>query len=217
MYTYIFLAADVILVIVMALLTNKHINLPLWKVVVFSLAVVPVGLFCAKLMRQIEAGTWSGNSLYGAILFEPVLMILFGLLISIKPKDILDLGAPVGCISIVFMKIQCKITGCCAGKILRYQPNGRPVRFPSQIVEMLVGAVLLIIIMMIIRSEKYKGYVYAWFLVLYGGTRFFLNLLRETEPFVLGLSAGCFWSIIAVAIGGTVLLLRSREGEKGNA
>ncbi len=217
MYLYYFLAGDIMLVFLMSLLVNRKVHLPVWKLVIFTVAIVPVGMICGKLMRLVEAGTWEGVSYYGAVLFAPLPMVLFGLLLSIPPKTMLDFCAPAGCVALVFMKIQCKITGCCAGKILRYQANGRPVRFPSQIVEMLVGAVLLIIIMTIIRSGKYKGYVYPWFLVLYGGTRFFLNLLRETEPFVLGLSAGCFWSIIAVAIGGTVLLLRSKEGEKGNA
>jgi len=157
-------------------------------------------------MRLIEAGTWVGFSLYGAVLFEPLIMIPFGFLIKINPVEMMELGAPVGCLSVVFLKIQCWVTGCCFGRIIGYQDNGRPIRFPSQIVEMIVGIILLFALMKIIQSEKYQKYVYAWFLVLYGSTRFFLNLLRDTEPFILGMSAGCFWSLIACIIGGGVLL-----------
>ncbi|MBR2534311.1 MAG: prolipoprotein diacylglyceryl transferase [Erysipelotrichaceae bacterium] len=208
MYQYFFLTGDILLVLMMTFINNKYYKLPKWKIVSFSLGIVPIGYFCGKLMRLVEANTWSGVSFYGAVLFAPILMVLFGLLLKIKPLDMLDMCAPAGCIALVFMKIQCKITGCCYGKILRYEPNGRPVRFPSQIVEMIFGIILLIIIMMIIQSKKEKGYVYAWFLLLYGASRFVLNLFRDTEPFVLNLSAGCFWSIISVIIGGTVLYLK---------
>ena len=211
MYIYFFLGGDLLLVLILSFLVNKKLHLPAWKIVVFSLTVVPVGVFCAKLMRLIEEGTWVGFSLYGAILFEPLIMIPFGLLLKIKPLEMLELGAPAGCLSVVFLKIQCKITGCCYGRILRYQDNGRPVRFPSQIVEMIVGIILLFVLMKIINSEKHRKYVYAWFLVLYGSTRFFLNLLRDTVPFALGMSAGCFWSLISCVIGGSVLLYAYRN------
>ena len=169
--------------------------------------MVPVGVFCAKLMRLIEGGTWIGFSLYGAVLFEPLIMILLGLLIKIKPVEMLELGAPTGCLSVVFLKIQCLITGCCYGRILWHQDNGRPVRFPSQIAEMIVGIILLFVMIKIIQSPKNQKCVYAWFLLLYGSTRFFLNLLRDTEPFILGMSAGCFWSLLSCIIGGGTLIL----------
>ncbi len=206
MLLYLFLGGDLVLVFLLSLLVNKKLHLPLWKIVVFTLAVVPVGVFCAKLMRLIEEGTWVGFSLYGAILFEPLIMIPLGLLIKIRPVEMMVLGAPAGCLSVVFLKIQCQITGCCFGRILWHQENGRPVRFPSQITEMIVGIVLLFVLLKIIQSDKQRKYVYAWFLLLYGGTRFFLNLLRDTVPFALGMSAGCFWSVISCIIGGCVLL-----------
>ena len=205
MILYCFLGGDMLLVFILSMLINKELHLPMWKIVLFTLTVVPVGVFCAKLMRLIEEGTWTGFSLYGAVLFEPIIMIPFGILLGIKPVKMLELGAPTGCLSVVFLKIQCRITGCCYGKILWFQDNGRPVRFPSQIVEMVVGIILLFVLMKIIQSEKHQKYVYAWFLLLYGSTRFLLNLLRDTEPFVLGMSAGCFWSVISCMIGGGVL------------
>ena len=211
MYLYLFLAGDILLVFLMAMIVNRQLRLELWKIITFSLIIVPIGLFCGKLMRLVEAGTWTGMSFYGAVLFAPVPMILAGLIMKIRPADMLELCAPAGCVALVFMKIQCKITGCCAGKILRYQSNGRPVRFPSQIVEMICGIVLLFAIMIMIQSGKQRGYIYAWFLFLYGSSRFLLNLFRDTEPFVLGMSAGCFWSIIAVLIGGTVLFLKRKR------
>ena len=215
MYLYYFLAGDILLVFLMEMLVNRKLNLPIWKLVIFTLAIVPIGMFCGKLMRLVEAGTWEGVSYYGALLFAPFPMLLVGLLLRVKPVDTLTMCAPAGCVTLFFLKIQCKITGCCYGRILRYLENGRLVRFPSQIVEMIVGIILLFVIMRIIQSEKQRKFVYAWFLLLYGSTRFFLNLLRDTEPFVLGLSAGCFWSLIACIIGGGALYLGHRAGMGG--
>ena len=213
--TYLFLGGDVLLVFLLSMMVNKELRLPLWKIVAFTLAVVPVGVFCAKLMRLIEEGTWVGFSLYGAVLFEPLIMIPLGLLIKIKPVEMFTLGAPAGCLSVVFLKIQCLITGCCFGRILWHRENGRPVRFPSQITEMVVALILLFILMRFVQSDKHRKSLYAWFLLLYGSTRFFLNLLRDTVPFVLGMSAGCFWSLISCIIGGGVLFYTYR-GTKAN-
>ena len=203
---YCFLAGVFFLVLFVEWLVNKQINLPTWKVVVFTVSVVLIGAFCGKLMRVIEAGTWTGISYYGALLIAPFPMLAIGYLLKMKPTQTLMMCAPAGCMALVFMKIQCMITGCCYGRILGYQDNGRPIRFPSQIVEMIVGIILLLVLMKIIQSEKHQKYVYAWFLLLYGSTRFFLNLLRDTEPFVLGMSAGCFWSLISCIVGGAALV-----------
>ncbi|MBQ7719666.1 MAG: prolipoprotein diacylglyceryl transferase, partial [Clostridia bacterium] len=133
---------------------------------------------------------------------------LIGLILKIRPVEMLQLGAPSACVTLFILKIQCRVTGCCIGRILTHQENGRPIRFPSQIVEMSVALILLFVMLRMLKSEKYKNDVYAWFLLLYGSTRFILNLLRDTQPFVLGLSAGCFWSIISILIGGGYLLYK---------
>lgn len=208
---YYFLAGDMILVFLMSLLINRRLHLKMWQLIIFTVAIVPVGFFCGKLMRLVEAGTWTGVSFYGAVLFAPGLMILIGLILQIKPADMLDLCAPAGCIALIFMKIQCRITGCCYGRILGYESHGRPIRFPSQIVELICGACLLVVLMILNKSDKQQGYVFAWFMVLYGASRFVLNLLRDTTPFLLGMSAGCFWSVISVIIGGVVLLMRLKR------
>jgi len=210
MYLYLFLAGDIILVLLTTIRNNKYYHMPMWKILSFTIAIVPIGYFCGKLMRLVEAGTWTGVSYYGALLFAPGLMVLFGLLLKIKPADMLDNCATAGCVALIFMKIQCKITGCCYGRILRYLPNGRPVRFPSQIVEMIFGIILLGILMKMISIEKYKGYIYPWFLLLYGSSRFILNLFRDTVPFRFGLSAGCFWSLISIVIGGSILYIHKK-------
>ena len=207
---YSFLAADILLVYLICRAVNKYWKIPKGKLLLGACLTVPVGLFGSKVMRLIETGSWSGMSFYGAVFITPLIMIPLGMLFKTKPKVVLDIGAPVACAVQPFMKIQCYSTGCCFGRIIRRLPNGRVIRFPSQIVEMICGVILLFVILKIEKSKKQRGFVYAWFLLLYGSIRFVLNFLRETKPFVLGIPSGCLWSIISICIGGGVLLFREK-------
>ena len=80
MYLYFFLAGDILLVLLMTFINNKYYRLPKWKIIAFSLGIVPIGYFGGKLMRLVEANTWSGVSFYGAVLFAPFMMVLYGML-----------------------------------------------------------------------------------------------------------------------------------------
>ena len=214
---YYFFIVDAVLMFLVMIIANRSYGIPVWKIVLLAILLLPVGVVGSKLMRLIEAGRWDGYSYFGCVFFVPIMMTPIALLLKCKPIHVLDLCAPAGCVVLATMKVQCVIQGCCRGRITGFRPDGMAIRFPSQKVELVNGLIILIVLLITIRKGKQKGYIYAWFMLIYGITRFCLNLLRETTPFILGLSAGCFWSIIAVAIGGTVFLLRSREGKKGNA
>ncbi len=205
-----FIVGDLILVLIIGRRVNKYWGIPKKTLIIGSLISVPAGLIGSAILRRIEYGTWSGLSYFGVILISPIIMILVGTILKTNPKAILDIGAPIACAVISLMKLQCWITGCCIGRIINHLPNGRVVRFPSQPVEMIWGLILLFVIMRIEQSEKQRGYVYAWFLLLYGCSRFVLTLLRDTRPFLLGLPGGCVWSLLSIAIGGGVLLAKHR-------
>ena len=208
---YIFLIGAVVALFLLTLSANRYLTIPTWKALVFAALLLPVGLFSGRLMRLVEAGSWTGVSFYGAVLFAPVFMSGIAYLMKEKPSQLLDICAPIGSLAVAIWKVRCMIEGCCVGRIMNRDEFGSFTRFPSRQVELIVGLIIMVITLLIIRSGKQKGYVYAWFLLLYGGTRFFLDLLRDTEPFVFGMSAGCFWSIISVIIGGGVLLYRRKR------
>ena len=206
-----FLAGDLGLVLLIGNWINKYWKIPKKTLILGACLSVPAALAGSSIIRLIEFGTWRGLAYFGVILIAPVFMVLIGLLLKTEPKAVLDIGAPVACAVLPLMKLQCLITGCCFGKIIRRLPNGRVIRFPSQLVEMICGIALLFVILQIERSGRQRGYVYAWFLFLYGSSRFVLNMLRDTTPFLFGLSGGCVWSIIAICVGGGVLLAKRRK------
>lgn len=213
---YIILVAAVVLLFLLMLATNRYIKIPTWKLLIFAVLLFPVGLFSGKLMRLVEAGTWEGVSYFGAVLFAPVFMAVIAWIMREKPFSMLDLCAPVGGLAVGVWKFKCLKDGCCLGRIIFRDEYGSFSRFPSREVELIDGFVLMVIMLLIIRRGKQKGLVYFWFLLLYGATRFVLDLLRDTEPFILGMSAGCFWALVSVIIGGGVLLYKNKIAPQKN-
>ena len=197
---------------------NRKAQMPVWKILTAGLLLLPIGIFGTKVMRVIESRTLEGYSFYGAIFLVPVFMLAVARILHLDYSSLLDVCSPAGCVMLACMKVNCIDAGCCRGRILYVDKYENYVRFPSQIVELIVGLILLVVIMAIIYKGSQKGMVYAWFMLLYGATRFVLNLFRETTPFILGISAGCFWSIIAVLIGGGFLIYKNSisQSVKGN-
>jgi phosphatidylglycerol:prolipoprotein diacylglycerol transferase len=99
---------------------------------------------------------------------------------------------------LAFMKIDCLVSNCCIGKHL----PSIGIQFPSQIVEMITILIGMLLLLQFERKGKFRGNLYACYLIFYGVTRFILNWFRYgVEPFALGLPAGNFWSIIAIILG----------------
>ena len=62
-----------------------------------------------------------------------------------------------------------------------------------------------------IKCKKQKGCIYYWYMILYGISRFILNLFRETTPFIWILPAGNFWALISTILGIALLLISKRK------
>ena len=116
-------------------------------------------------------------------------------------------AAPI-CAMLAVMKCRCIQAGCCGGRLLSFSGNIK-IRFPSRIAELIVILIIMCVLIYLERREKYANKIYSIFLVLYGVTRFLLNFGRTgLTPFIWILPPGHFWSIVAVVIGGGVLLYK---------
>ena len=200
------------LMLIVMLVSARHLHVPPWKTAILSVLLACAGYAGAKLMFAIESGgNLAGRSFFGSLLFVPPLMALAALALRMPPGDALDLCAPGECVMLALLKVKCLMDGCCVGVILHTAESGGVIRFPSQIVEGIHALLLCGALMLLIRRGRCRGQVYAWYMILYGGGRFILNLLRETEPFIWILPAGNFWSLISVAIGAIWLLLKRQR------
>lgn len=190
----------------MLLRKKQFPQVAIWKMVLLTLWLTITGVLGTMILAYIELGEFGGTSFYGAVFLVPIL-ILPAMLMRITYKDILNLCAPAECAMLLVMRFDCLDKGCCFG---RYLP-ALEFQFPSQIAEMVVAITIMITLIQMHRKDR-KVQLYPWYMILYGVCRFILQGFRYggTDPWVLGLSQGHFWSLIAVVIG-TVWLLLSRS------
>lgn len=180
-------------------------HVPKWKCIGISLAIIVTGLIASRLWFFLENGFWDGRSFYGAVYFAPITFLFVAKLLKIPYLYTLDFCATAGCLVLGVLKIQCMLAGCCEGILLYINEDRIYVRFPSQKVEFICALALTAVLLVLSRKQKYRGRIYPITLVLYGISRFVLNLFRNdwrrAESMNLILPLGNIWSLIAVIIG----------------
>lgn len=188
---------------------KKYPEVSIWKMAVISFWLTISGVIGAMLMYFIETGSFGGTSFFGAILFVPVI-VSPAVILKVKYSTLLDLCAPAESLMLAFMKFDCYLSGCCIGK---YLPT-LGFQFPSRLVEIITTLIIMAALLKLENKPENKGRIYAWYLVLYGATRFVLNWFRYgVKPFVWILPAGNFWSVVAVIIG-TIWLIFTKNKRK---
>ena len=202
MDVYMVLLLGFLLMCVLIALLMKRRAVAWWKSILLSLSMALIGLGGSEFWFWIENGQFGGRSVYGAIFMAPLLIYPVAKALHLAYSDAMDFIVPAGCLTLVLIKYQCVQDGCCQGRILYTDQDGIFVRFPSQYVEALIFALLLIVLYVMAWKKIAAGKIYPWFLILYGASRFLLNILRdEWTTFEGFLPYGNIWSLVAIAIG----------------
>ena len=205
-----------LLMCVIVSMQMKAYQIPRWKSVIIASVLLLTGVYGSRIWYYIENGAFTGRSFYGAIFLSPAVFFIVSKLLNIPYGYALDFVAPSGCLTLAMVKIQCMRDGCCAGKVLYVDENYHYVKFPSQIVEMLAFLIIAYVLFKFSKNEKKRGMLFPWFMVFYGASRFVLDFFRGgTVTYLIGLTAGSFWSLVAFLIGSLILILR-RWSERSN-
>lgn len=168
----------------------------------FLIAVIlaVAGTLGTMLLFRIENGGFGGTSFYGAVFFVPVFLFPVAYLLKMRFGELMDLCAPAECAMLVIMKIQCLLSDCCGGVEIAW--NGSRFVFPSQMAELLTAVVICIVLLRMSLKEKNRGSIFPAYMVIYGVTRFVLNIFRKTGIVPhLHMPYGNFWSLVSIAIG----------------
>lgn len=189
-----------------------------WKAIticeglVLTLILAVAGIAGIYIMFYIENLEWGGRSFFGAVFIVPPVLLVVSKLMKIDFGILADVSAPAGCLMLAVMKVLCLVSRCCGGRIIYRDVEGVAHYFPSQIVELCVALVITVILLIMSYKPKYHNTGYAWFLILYGVTRFLLNWFRRiAPPFIWILPAANVWSIVAIAIGLSWLVIKRRK------
>lgn len=191
---------------------GKYYRIAAWKCAVLAVSLTVLCIAGSKLMAIIE-GAGEGLSLFGGILFGPILMIPVGMLLRVRLLDMWDMCAPTAALALSVAKINCLFNQCCNGIYLySYGENSIPVYFPSQIVESINTFILFLILLHFVKKNKYRGALIPWAMIYYGITRFGLTFLRHKRtPFVWILPNGAFWSLVTLAIAVPLMIVYKRR------
>lgn len=214
---FIFLAIGTMVMLIPVLIQSCWYHMKWYKAFCLTVILTIAGTLSTKIHYWVETGELGGLSFYGAIFYVPVMFLLVAKVLRLPYGTAMDLCAPAECAMLVIMKVHCLISGCCGGRVMCVA--GNTFVFPSQYVEMANAVILMLILLLMSRKGKNRGSLYPWYMVLYGCSRFVLNMFRETKIFALGMSAGCFWSVWSVLLGTAVLVLwrRKKKQEASNS
>ena len=180
----------------------KKNEIVLWKGIAISVILTIVGTLGTFLMYFVENGHFGGTSFFGAVFLVPPVFVLVSVLIRVPYGLVIDMCAVGECIMLALMKVKCLIAGCCTGKIWYYTLEGIPKQYPIREAELINALIIFVILLVMHKKARQKGNLYAWYLLIYGITRFAMNSFRQdTEPFVWILPPGHLWSLLAIVIG----------------
>ena len=206
----IFISIGTAIMLVLSLLRRKQYQLSLWKAILTPFVLTFFGVAGTLVMFFIETGRFGGISFYGSVFMIPVGLILYSELIKEKYMHMLDFSVVQICAMLATMKVNCTISGCCYGIILFDD-----VRFPSQIVEVIVGIGIMALFLYFEKKEMYKDNFYPLYFIIYGAIRFVLNFFRGgISPLVWIIPAGHLWSIVAMVIGFVWFKLQNKSKDK---
>lgn len=156
-----------------------------------------------------------GLRLYGMLLLDTVMMFAMAWCLRIdigRLGDFLSVSIIAIC---AIVKIPCMVDGCCYGKVLLTSAAGNAVRFPSQIVEFSMWALLTIWLCVLERKGQLKNMLWSIATIWFGILRFIVDFMRgnpvEMRLVILGLPAGRFWSLVVASIGIVYLLYSFRK------
>lgn len=151
--------------------------------------------------------------------FVPLMAMGFGRMLKDDWRRMLDFMTPGFPLALAVVKISCCFAGCCFGHPVQhglYNPIFGQELFPTQILEGITALLISVICTFIAKKEAYHvtGRMYPIFLILFGGTRFFLEFLRLNIKMFWGMSVFSLWALLMVAVGVVWLMLDAGKNKK---
>lgn len=197
------------------ILQGAWYDIKLSKRIILTAFLTVTGTIGTYIMYFIENGWIGGTSFFGAVFFVPIAIWPLAKLIKVPYGTLVGICAPEGCIILVIMKVQCLLSGCCRGRTVCFA--GNEFIFPSQIAEMVNAFLIFAILMFISYRRKRVEKIYPLFMIIYGFSRFVLNIFREvwvtTEMF---LPFGNIWSLVSILVGMLwLVMIYKKNSEKG--
>lgn len=176
-------------------------------------------LWPIKSFSDWTALLYSGRSIVGALLFGFITAELAKPLLRYKrpPNDRFAIVLPF---SIAIGRIGCVFAGCCLGLPVgdrhTLDPSQSVALHPIAIYEMVFHVTIGLILVYLFRKGRFKGQLFAIFMMSYGTFRYASETIRATEKAFVGLSA-YQWFAAALILAGMVSYAARRPPKQSGA
>ena len=166
-------------------------------------------------LRRIWDRREGGFSMYGGLPVALLVSVPLLRLLHLRFGSFWDVGGITILVGMMFARVGCLLNGCCAGRrssgrFTAYLPNSAGVwaqRVPSPVFEALWAATLLLIAILLWRWMPFQGALFLLISCGYASGRLVLDVARERETTVSGLSLAQKISALTSALSFSVLAL----------
>ena len=162
-------------------------------------------LFCGGTMGSVDH--------VRTVIYIPILLFPITLIFRDKFAKVLDFIAPLLALYHAIICLGCMFAGCCQGYPAAwgiYSNVAETICFPIQPIEAATNAMISMVLLIMTNRKIQAGRLYAWYLVLYGGTRFFFEFFRNNHKVWCGLSEFSFQALVAVLMGMVCLIITNK-------
>ena len=193
---------------------QKRLVIKWWTAGLLAAAHTLTGVFSVKAFAFMEAGfdtsSLGSMSLYGAVFFMPLTYLVGAKLVKCASGDVCDVFTPAMIVTLMCARINCIISGCCAGLPI----PGTSLQWPTRELEIVFYIAALVWLGRKITKNMTHGTAYPLYMAAYGGFRFIIEWFRRSD--FSGLHPAHIWSIISLALGLSIYFeLMSKKSEFG--
>ena len=208
---YLFWFLGVVAVLVVGYLIGKRYEFSFAKSILYvALAVVLGYALLWGTSWVIGGGKVIGLNYVRIVTVLPVAIFLVTLLFKDSFGKVSDFIAPLLAIFHGVTHIGCIFPGCCHGYPMEwgiYSNEVSAVCFPSQPLEAASSLLTAGILLFMMKKNVQAGKLYAWYLIMFGGSRFLWEFLRDNEKFGLGISELAIHALTAFIVGWIVWIV----------
>lgn len=220
---YLFWFIGAIAVLILGCRIGKHLEISFARSLIYVAGAIILGyLLLWGTSWLFGGGKMIGLNFIRIVIFMPIPVYLLTRIFGDSFGKLTDLVAPLLAVFHGVTHLGCMFPGCCHGYPSTwglYSNEAELVCFPIQPIEAVSSILVGVVLMAMMRRNIQTGKLYAWYLLLYGGTRFIWEFFRDNEKVWFGISELAAHAFAAMLIGAVVLigwnLLRVKHGQRG--
>lgn len=178
-------------------------------------------LFIGEPWWKIFAFREGGLTFHGGL----ILALLGGIFYSYYRKvsffKLTDFLSPFIILGYAITRIGCFLNGCCYGHItdlpwgVVYPAIDGYPRHPTQLYASASALIIFFILRYLRRYKYYHGFIFLYFLILYGIYRFLVEFFRVSPAVFWGLSQAQIASLVFIVFGTVLLLYQRKQYQEG--